>query len=88
MAMAKGFCMAEPSPSPSARGDRARMAIMADIRMGRKRARPAAIRPPLVIQIFVVPTGWPTHLMWAGPLVYLIARGPGAASLDRRLQLE
>ena len=53
--------------------------------------RPAALGlllMTLVIQIFVVPTGWPTHLLWAGPLVYLIARGPGAASLDRRLQLE
>mgnify|MGYP002524983584 CR=1 FL=1 len=42
----------------------------------------------LVIQLFVVPTGWPTHLLWAGPLVYLIARGPGAASLDRLLKLD
>lgn len=42
----------------------------------------------LIIQIFVIPGGWPTHLLWAGPLVYLIARGPGAASLDRRLGLD
>lgn len=42
----------------------------------------------LVIQIFVIPGGWPTHLLWAGPLVYLIARGPGAASLDRMLKLD
>ncbi len=42
----------------------------------------------LVIQLFVVPGGWPTHLLWAAPLIYLIARGPGAASLDRRLGLD
>lgn len=42
----------------------------------------------LVIQLFVVPTGWPTHLLWAGPLVYLLARGPGGWSLDRRLKLD
>jgi len=42
----------------------------------------------LVIQLFVIPGGWPTHLLWAGPLVYLIARGPGAASLDRVLKLD
>ncbi|GAA0868839.1 DoxX family protein [Brevundimonas basaltis] len=42
----------------------------------------------LVIQVFVVPGGWPTHLLWAGPLIYLIARGPGAASLDRLLKLD
>lgn len=53
--------------------------------------RPAAIgllAMTLVIQLFVIPTGWPTHLLWAGPLVYLIARGPGAASLDRVLRLD
>lgn len=42
----------------------------------------------LVIQLFVVPTGWPTHLLWAGPLVYLLARGPGGGSLDRLLKLD
>lgn len=53
--------------------------------------RPAALgllAMTLVIQLFVVPTGWPTHLLWAGPLIYLIARGPGAASLDRLLKLD
>lgn len=53
--------------------------------------RPAALGllgMTLVIQLFVVPGGWPTHLLWAGPLVYLIARGPGAASLDRLLKLD
>lgn len=53
--------------------------------------RPAAVGlllMTLVIQIFVVPTGWPTHLLWAGPLVYLIARGPGVVSLDRALHLD
>lgn len=53
--------------------------------------RPAAIgllAMTLVIQLFVVPTGWPTHLLWAGPLVYLAARGPGAASLDRLLRID
>jgi len=42
----------------------------------------------LVIQLFVVPGGWPTHLLWSAPLVFLIARGPGAISLDRLLGLE
>lgn len=53
--------------------------------------RPAALGllgMTLVIQVFVVPGGWPTHLLWAGPLVYLIARGPGRASLDRVLKLD
>jgi len=36
-----------------------------------------------VIQIFVYPDAWPTHLAWAGLLLYLIARGAGPVSLDR-----
>lgn len=36
-----------------------------------------------VIQIFVYPDAWPTHLSWAGLLLYLVARGAGKASLDR-----
>ncbi|BBF82591.1 DoxX family protein [Asticcacaulis excentricus] len=40
-----------------------------------------------VIEIFVYPDAWPTHLSWAGLLIYLIGRGGGAYSLDRRLGL-
>ncbi len=29
----------------------------------------------LVIEIFVYPDAWPTHLSWAGLLLPLIARG-------------
>ena len=39
----------------------------------------------LVIQVFVYPDAWPTHLVWAGPLIYLIGRGGGALSIDRLL---
>jgi len=42
----------------------------------------------LVIEIFVYPDAWPTHLSWAGLLLPLIARGPGAASLDRLFKLD
>ncbi|HYD63378.1 MAG TPA: DoxX family protein [Noviherbaspirillum sp.] len=35
-----------------------------------------------VIQIFVYPDAWPTHLSWAGLLLYLVAHGAGKASLD------
>ena len=41
----------------------------------------------LVIQIFVYPDAWPTHLTWAGPMLYLLARGGGALSVDRALKL-
>lgn len=41
-----------------------------------------------VIEIFVYPDAWPTHLSWAGLLIYLVARGGGAWSLDRLLGLD
>ena len=36
-----------------------------------------------VIQIFVYPDAWPTHLSWAALMLYLIGRGAGAVSMDR-----
>lgn len=36
----------------------------------------------LVIQIFVYPHAWPDHLLWAGPLLYVLLRGPGKWSVD------
>ncbi|MFL9880601.1 DoxX family protein [Herbaspirillum rhizosphaerae] len=36
-----------------------------------------------VIEIFVYPDAWPTHLTWAGLLLFLVGRGGGAWSLDR-----
>ena len=38
-----------------------------------------------VIQVFVYPDAWPTHLSWAGLMLFLAARGAGALSLDRAL---
>lgn len=39
----------------------------------------------LVIQLFVYPDAWPTHILWIALLAFLIARGPGALSLDHFL---
>ena len=41
----------------------------------------------MVIEIFVYPDAWPTHLGWAGLLLPLIALGGGRLSLDRFLKL-
>jgi putative oxidoreductase len=41
-----------------------------------------------VIQVFVYPDAWSTHLTWAAILLVLIGRGPGAWSLDRAFRLE
>lgn len=53
--------------------------------------RPAAaalLGMTLVIEIFVYPDAWPTHLIWAGLLLLLLARGGGDWSIDRWLGLE
>jgi putative oxidoreductase len=41
----------------------------------------------LVIQVFVYPDAWPTHLSWAAILLPLLARGAGKVSLDRLLHI-
>ena len=41
-----------------------------------------------VIEIFVYPDAWPTHLSWAGLLLYLVARGAGSISIDRLFGIE
>lgn len=39
----------------------------------------------MVIQLFVYPSGWPDHVLWIAILLTIIARGPGAISLDQLL---
>lgn len=41
----------------------------------------------LVIEIFVYPDAWSTHLSWAGLLLPLIACGAGRVSLDRLFRI-
>ena len=50
--------------------------------------RPAAailLAMTAVIEVFVYPTAWPTHLQWAAILGVLLCRGAGAWSLDALL---
>lgn len=47
--------------------------------------RPAALvllGMTTVIEIFVYPQAWPTHLQWAAMLLVLFCRGPGRLSFD------
>jgi putative oxidoreductase len=47
--------------------------------------RPAALvllGMTTVIEVFVYPQAWPTHIQWAAMLLVLLARGPGQLSLD------
>lgn len=36
-----------------------------------------------VIEVFVYPQAWPTHVQWAAMLLILLCRGPGSWSLDQ-----
>jgi putative oxidoreductase len=51
--------------------------------------RPAALvllGMTTVIEVFVYPQAWPTHIQWAAMLLVLLCRGPGSFSLDHLLQ--
>lgn len=56
--------------------------------MATRGAALALLGMTLVIQVFVYPQAWPTHLSWAAALLYLAGRGAGRWSLDRRLGLD
>jgi putative oxidoreductase len=50
--------------------------------------RPAALvllGMTTVIEIFVYPQAWPTHIQWAAMLLVLLCRGAGKLSLDHVL---
>ena len=51
-------------------------------------AAAASLGMTLVIEIFVYPDAWPTHLSWAAILLLVVARGSGKWSIDRTLGLE
>ncbi len=51
--------------------------------------RPAALvllGMTTVIEVFVYPQAWPTHIQWAAMLLVLLCRGPGTLSLDHLMR--
>ncbi len=59
--------------------------LMLVLGIGTRIAAAGLLAMTLVIQIFVYPEWlvfWNTHVMWAFPLFYVLARGPGPVSLD------
>jgi putative oxidoreductase len=38
-----------------------------------------------VIEVFVYPQAWPTHIQWAAMLLVLLCRGAGSLSVDRAI---
>jgi putative oxidoreductase len=50
--------------------------------------RPAALvllGMTTIIEVFVYPLAWPTHIQWAAMLLVLVCRGAGSYSLDHLL---
>jgi putative oxidoreductase len=60
--------------------------VMLLLGLGTRLAAAAMLGMTLVIQIFVYPQSYPDHLLWLGPLLYLLLRGPGALSLDHLIR--
>jgi len=51
--------------------------------------RPAALvllGMTTVIEVFVYPEAWPTHIQWAAMLLVLLCRGPGKLSVDHLIR--
>ncbi|MET0609851.1 MAG: DoxX family protein [Pseudomonas caspiana] len=42
----------------------------------------------VVIQVFVYPDAWATHLSWAGLLLVILGRGAGLVSMDRMMSVK
>jgi putative oxidoreductase len=56
--------------------------VMLVLGLGTRYAALALLGMTAVIQIFVYPSAWPTHLSWAAPLLHLVGRGAGKWSVD------
>ncbi len=57
------------------------------IGLGTRYAALALLGMTMVIQVFVYPDAWPTHLSWAGLLLPIIALGGGGLSVDRLFRI-
>jgi putative oxidoreductase len=59
--------------------------LMLLLGLGTRYAALALLGMTAVIEVFVYPDAWPTHAVWAACLLFLVARGGGALSLDHVL---
>src|SRR6266540_1594799 len=50
--------------------------------LGARLAAAILLAETLVIQLFVYPQHYPEHLLWVGPLLYVMLRGPDRWSVD------
>jgi putative oxidoreductase len=56
--------------------------VLLALGLGTRLSAAALLGMTLVIQLFVYPAAWPTHLSWAMLLLYLVGRGGGRWALD------
>lgn len=61
------------------------IAVMLALGLGTRLAALALLCLTLVIELFVYPWAWPTHLSWATLALYLIVHGGGRAALEHWL---
>ncbi|WP_188115113.1 DoxX family protein [Erythrobacter mangrovi] len=61
--------------------------ILLVLGLGTRYAALALFGMTMVIQLFVYPDAWPTHLSWAGLLLPLISLGGGKLSFDHLLRI-
>ncbi len=54
--------------------------------LGSRLSASALLIMTAVIQFFVYPGAWSTHLLWASALAFIIFRGPGQLSVDHWLR--
>ncbi len=59
------------------------MPVLLILGLGTRFAAAVLLGMTAVIEIFVYPLAWPTHIQWAAMLLVLLCRGPGALALDR-----
>ncbi len=62
--------------------------ILLVLGLGTRFAALGVLAMTAVIQIFVYPTAWQTHGLWAACMLALISQGPGHWSLDHVLGLD
>jgi len=58
------------------------MPVLLVLGLGTRLAALVLLGMTLVIEVFVYPQAWPTHIQWAAMLLVLLCRGAGALSLD------
>jgi putative oxidoreductase len=59
--------------------------ILLVLGLGARFAALALLGMTVVIEVFVYPLGWPTHLLWATVLLYIIRFGAGPIGFDHWL---